>query len=608
PAKDRKERGKVAYKLGECYRLTNYTLRARGAYMNAARYKYPDSLLYLQLADVHRRNADYKNAAKNYELYLTYQPNDKLALNGLTSCNLAPQWKKSPTRHIVKRATLFNSRRSEYSPIYLPGENNEQLYFTSTRDDAKGTDLNGITGMKSADIFFVKKDEKKKWQAPTPVESEVNSEFEDGACSFSPDGKTMYFTRCRKDGTAPVYAEIYSSQRTGASWGAPQKCEIINDSLSSVAHPALSPDGTLLYFTSDMPGGIGGLDLWRIPVSESGFGAVENLGETINTPGTEMFPTFGTDSALYFSSDGHPGMGGLDIFRATPIKKDVWHVENMRSPVNSSSDDFGMTFEEGYNRGFISSNRGDARGWDHLFTFEVSDIVQTVTGWVYDKEAYELPEAMVNIVGNDGTNLKTNVKKDGSFTQKLRRGINYVMLASCRGYMNYKQELTTDTLESDQTYTLQFPLSSITRPVLIDNIFYDFDKASLTPASTVALDELIKLLNDNPNVTMELSSHCDYKGEDEYNMRLSQRRAESVMTYLVKGGIDKERLTAVGYGESQPKLIKKRLADQLKFVKEGDTLTEEFIHALPEEQQEACNAMNRRTEFKVLRTTYKLYQ
>ncbi|MEG1838169.1 MAG: OmpA family protein, partial [Bacteroidaceae bacterium] len=245
---------------------------------------------------------------------------------------------------------------------------------------------------------------------------------------------------------------------------------------------------------------------------------------------------------------------------------------------------------------------------DHLFTFEVSDIVQTVTGWVYDKEAYELPEAMVNIVGNDGTNLKTNVKKDGSFTQKLRRGINYVMLASCRGYMNYKQELTTDTLESDQTYTLQFPLSSITRPVLIDNIFYDFDKASLTPASTVALDELIKLLNDNPNVTMELSSHCDYKGEDEYNMRLSQRRAESVMTYLVKGGIDKERLTAGGYGESQPKLIKNRLADQLKFVKEGDTLTEEFIHALPEEQQEACNAMNRRTEFKVLRTTYKLYQ
>ncbi|MEG2515102.1 MAG: hypothetical protein RSA92_07175, partial [Bacteroidaceae bacterium] len=356
------------------------------------------------------------------------------------------------------------------------------------------------------------KDEKKKWQAPTPVESEINSEFEDGACSFSPDGKTMYFTRCRKDGTAPVYAEIYSSQRTGASWGAPQKCEIINDSLSSVAHPALSPDGTLLYFTSDMPGGIGGLDLWRIPVSESGFGAVENLGETINTPGTEMFPTFGTDSALYFSSDGHPGMGGLDIFRATPVKKDVWQVENMRSPVNSSSDDFGITFEQGHNRGFMSSNRGDARGWDHLFTFEVPEIVQTVTGWVYDKEAYELPEAMVNIVGNDGTNLKTNVKKDGSFTQNLRRGVNYVMLASCRGYMNYKQDLATDTLEIDRTYTLQFPLSSITRPVLIDNIFYDFDKATLRPESKKGLDDMIKMLKDNPNVTIELGAHTDRKG------------------------------------------------------------------------------------------------
>lgn len=607
PPKERKKRGEIAYKMADCYRLTNYNLRARGAYMNAIRYKYHDSIAFYWLAEAHRKNADYKNAAKNYELYLSYKPDDVLAQNGLKSCELAPEWKKKPTRHIIKKATLFNSRRAEYSPMYAQ-DDLDQIYLTSSRDQAKGNDLNAITGMKSTDIFMAKKNEKKQWLTPEVIESEINSEFEDGACSFTPDGKTMYFTRCRKDGTAPVYAEIYISQRTGANWSAPQKCEIIKDSLSSVAHPAISPDGNWIYFTSDMPGGYGGLDIWRAPLSNSGVGPVENMGETINSPGDEMFPTFRQNGDLYYSSNGHPGMGGLDIFRATLDRNNNWRVYNMKSPVNSQGDDFGMTFEGERYRGFFSSNRGDARGWDHIFSFEVPEIVYTVTGWVYDKEAYELPEATVNIVGKDGTNLKVNVKKDGSFTQEVKRGMSYVMMASCRGYLNYKQELITDTIQENQEYTLQFPLSSITRPVLIENIFYEFDKATLTEASVEALNELIKLLTDNPHVTIELGSHCDYKGNDDYNMRLAQRRAESVVKYLIAGGIDKERLTAKGYGESQPKLIRKRLAEKLGFVKDGDVLTEEFIKTLPEEQQEICNAINRRTEFRVLRTTYNLYK
>ena len=607
PPKQRKERGVIAYKMGDCYKRINYTLRARGAYMNAIRYKYQDSIVFLELALMHHKNGDYKNAAKNYEIYLTYKPDDRIALNGLKGCELAPDWKKKPTRHIVKRFPLFNSRRTEYSPMYA-GEDYDQIYLTSTRDGAKGNDLNGITGMKSADIFWAKKNERKQWLAPEPLESEVNSDFEDGACSFTADGQTMYFTRCRKDGTAPVYAEIYVSQRSGANWSSPQKCEIIKDSLSSVAHPAINPDGTWLYFVSDMPGGEGGLDIWRVPVSNAGFGAVENLGSDINTPGDEMFPTFRPNGYLYFSSNGHPGMGGLDIFRAIEQKDGHWKILNLKSPMNSPADDFGMTFEGEHYRGFFASNRNDGRGWDHIFTFEVPETKYTLTGWVYDKEAYELPDAIVSIVGKDGTNEKVNVKKDGSFTKPLKRGVSYVMMASCRGYLNYKQELAVDTVDVDQEYTLQFPLSSVTRPVLIENIFYEFDKATLTPESTQSLDELIKLLNDNPNVTIELSSHCDYKGNDAYNQRLSQRRAESVVKYLIAGGIASERLTAKGYGESKPKLIRKRLAEKLGFVKDGDVLTEEFILGLPEEQQEICNSINRRTEFTVLRTTYNLYK
>ena len=483
------------------------------------------------------------------------------------------------------------------------------IYFTSTRNEAKGNDLNGITGMKSADIFSSKRDEKKNWQKPEPLESEVNSEFEDGACSFSADGKTMYFTRCRTSPEAPVYAEIFASARTGANWGTPTKCAILNDSLSSVAHPAMSPAGDFLYFVSDMPGGFGGLDLWRINVVKDGFGYVDNLGPDINTAGDEMFPTFGPKGELYFSSNGHPGMGGLDIFCAVlDSVSGRWKVENMRSPINSAGDDFGMTYEPGRQRGFFSSNRGDARGWDHIYSFELPEVNHTLTGWVYDKEGDALPEAMVTIVGDDGTYLKIDVKRDGSFVQRLNSGQHYVMLVSCRGYLNGKQELVTDTAQVDRSYEVEFPLASITRPVLIENIFYEFDRADLTPASTTALDELIALLNDNPNVTIELAAHCDYKGNDAYNERLSQRRAESVVRYLIKGGISEDRLTAKGYGESKPKVVNKSVLKTAPFLKEGNVLTEEFIKTLTPEQQEICNAINRRTEFQVLRTTYGLYK
>lgn len=605
PAKERAKRGEVAFRLGECYRLINYTVRAKGAYMNAIRYKYPDSIAHFHLAEMLRKNGEYKPAAKEFRTYLAHNPNDSLAQNRLLSCELAQEWKTNPTRYIVKRNNILNGRRSDYSPMFA-GDDADIVYFTSTRNESKGDDLNGITGMKSADVFYSKKDEKGLWQKPAPLESEVNSEFEDGACSFSADGKTMYFTRCRTSPNMAVYAEIYSSQRTGALWGSPQKCAIVGDSLSSIAHPAMSPKGDYLYFTSDMPGGYGGLDIWRAFISRNGFAYVENLGSDINTAGNEMFPTMGVDGILYFSSDGHPGMGGIDIFKAEQ-QAGGWQVTNMRSPINSSGDDFGLTFEPGAgHKGFFASNRGDARGWDHLYNFELPEVVYTLTGWVYDKEGEPLPESLVNIVGDDGTYLKLDVRRDGSFTQRINPNSRYVMLASCRGFLNYKQELATDTVQKNMDYELEFPLSSITRPVLIENIFYEFDRADLTSESTEALDELIQLLNDNPNVTIELGAHCDYRGNDAYNLKLSQRRAESVVRYLVAGGIAADRLTAKGYGEEQPKVATKYTLRTAPFLKEEDELTEEFIKNLPPEEQEICNAINRRTEFKVLRTTYGL--
>lgn len=605
--RERTKRGKVAFKMGECYARINYTQRAKAVYLNAIRYRYSDSIIFLKVAECYRKTGDYKHAAQNYQIYLEHNPSSRRAKNGLTSCEIAKTWKNNPTRHLVKNAKIFNSRRADYAPV-LAGDEFDQLYITSSRKTAKGNEINNITGMKSVDIFLAQKDEKKKWERPEVIDSEINSEFEDGTPAFSPDGKTMYFTRCRLDDQYPAYAEIYASERTGAQWAAPQKCEIIKDSLSSVAHPAVSPDGKYLYFSSDMPGGEGGLDLWRCEILGKDFGYVENLGNKINTPGDEVFPTFRNNGNLYFSSDGHVGMGGLDIYRAQKDSKDKWHIHNMKSPINSYGDDFGMTFEGEYNRGYFASNRRNYRGWDHIYSFEVPEIIYTVTGWVYEKEGYELPKALVNIVGKDGTYKKVNVKKDGSFTLRIKRGTSYAMMATCRGFLNYKQELTTDTIAQNTSYTLQFPLSSIGRPVLIENIFYEYNKAKLTSASTKALNELIQLLKDNPHVTIELSSHCDYVGSTGFNKRLSQRRAESVVQYLIKGGIDKERLRAKGYGKSKPKVVRKRLAEKLKFAKTGDIFTEEYIKKLTPEQQKQCNAINRRTEFTVLRTTYKLYK
>ena len=604
--KDKLERAERAFMVGECYRRINLNTKALASYLNAARYGHPDSIVYKHLADLQLQKGEYKNAITNYTTYLTYCPADTTAINGLKACTTAPQWKKSPTRFIVKKDALFNSRRSEYSPMF-GSDKYDQIFFTSTRDKALGEDKSLITGVKAPDIFVAVKDEKGKWQKPEAIEGELNSEYEEGACAFTPDYKTMYLTRCTMDGEAPRPAQIYKSSRSDASWSAPELCDIMKDSITSVAHPAVSPDGKWLYFVSDMAGGMGGLDLWRAELIADGFGSIENLGAPINTQGNEMFPTFRPNGELYYSSDGHQGMGGLDLYCATPTDEGGWTVTNLKAPMNSAGDDFGMTFEGERMRGFFSSNRGDARGWDHLYSFNLPETVHQLTGWIYEKDGYELPEGSIYLIGNDGTNEKLSPKTDGSFTKRITPGASYVLLGSCDGYLNYMQELTADNTDQDREYTLQFPLSSITRPVLIDNIFYGFNSATLTDSSVVALDALVRLLTDNPHVVIELGAHCDYKGRDDYNERLSQRRAESVVGHLIAKGIDAKRLVAKGYGESNPKTVTKKMAERHPFMKEGDTLTEEYILALPEEQQEICNAENRRTEFRVLRTTYGLF-
>lgn len=605
PPKERDRRGLIAGKMAVCYRKINSTPKAVAAYRNMVRYNKATVDDRLELGRQLLKNGDYKQAAEQFRVVLDSMPDNVLARNGLLSAQQAPAWKKQGSRYTVKRMDVFNSRRAEYSPM-LSGDQFDQLYFTSTRNDATGDELSGITGTKNGDIFVSQKDDKGKWSKPEVVNGGLNTEADEGASCLSPDQREMYLTQCVTDPSYPRYAQIVKSNRSDAAWGKASSVELTKDTLSCFAHPAVSPDGQWLYFVSDMPGGKGGLDIWRVRITSAGYGGVENLGEPINTPGNEMFPTFRPNGDLYFSSDGHPGMGGLDIFIAHPGKAGRYVLEHPGYPLNSQGDDFGMTFEGVKNRGFFSSNRNDGRGWDHIYSFVNPEIVQSVKGWVYEQEGYELPAAQVYMIGSDGTNLKLGVKSDGSFEKELTPGVEYMFLATCKGFLNHKEELKVVPMNDSHEYVLQFPLASITAPVLIDNIFYDFNKATLRPESQTALDELVKLLNENPNVTIELSSHCDYKGSSAYNKLLAQRRAESVVNYLVDKGIARDRLSPVGYGKEKPKTIRKKLTEKLTWLKEGDVLTEEFIKKLDPEKQEICNQLNRRTEFIVLRTTYGL--
>lgn len=608
PAKERTKRGQIARKMAMCYDNSLQSARALAAWRNAIRYQQTDTADRLAFAQTLMKNGNYREAEEQFRLVLDSLPNDKLARDGLFAARKAPGIKQLGSRYTVKRMEVFNSRRADYCPV-LFGDEFDQLYFTSTRNEAQGDELSGITGTKPGDIFYSQKDDKSKWSKPEDVSGGVNTVYDEGACCFSVDGREMYLTQCVTDPSYPRYAQIVKSNRSDAAWSKATEVKLTGDTLSSYAHPAISPDGEWLYFTSDMPGGKGGLDIWRVRITPTGYGGVENLGEPINTPGDEAFPTFRPNGDLYFSSNGHPGLGGLDIFIAKVGKDGRYHLSHPGYPLNSQGDDFGMTFEGPYNRGFFSSNRGDARGWDHIYSFVNPEIMQTVKGWVYEMDGYELPAAQVYVVGDDGTNEKMSVHSDGSFTKVLDPGVSYLFLATCKGYLNHQEQVKAlvNPTESRDT-TLQFALANISAPTLIDNIFYDFDKATLRDSSKTALDKLVALLKENPHVTIELSAHCDYKGSAEYNKRLSQRRAEAVVAYLIAHGIAVDRLTPVGYGKERPKKIKKKLTEKYKWLKEGDVLTEDFIKALKDKKkEEICNQLNRRTEFSVLRTTYGLF-
>jgi len=603
--RDKQLKADMVFMVSECYRLINDPKNAELWYKRAVRSSFSKPEAQYWLGESTKKLGRYPQAIEEFRKYRQLVPGDPRTEQQIRSCELAMEWQASPESYVVEELKEANSSDSDFGPAFARDDYG-LLWFTSSRDDAKGNKEHGATGQSFTDIFETRLDKKGKWSTPVPIDL-FNSEFEDGTPSFSSDYTEVYFTRCEAGKREAKGCVIMYSTREGTRWADPVKIDLLADSMV-VAHPALSPDGQTLFFVSDMPGGMGGKDIYRSTRTSPGspWSSPENLGPDINTRGNELFPYVREDGTLYFASDGHIGMGGLDIFKAVSQAGDGWTVENMKPPINSPADDFGITFERDAEKGIFSSSR-KGRGDDDLYTFVMPPLLFSITGLVKDeKTGQPVDGSTVQLIASDGANLQTETGVAGDFRFSLRPEVDYIFLASKNGFLNGKEKESTRGQDKSREFMATILLTPIDKPIELPNIFYDFGKWDLRPESMVSLDKLVETLNDNPNVTIELMSHTDSRDTEEYNIDLSQKRAQSVVDYLIGKGIAADRLTARGYGESSPKVVDEEIMKDAPFLRSGATLSEQYINTLAnDEQKEIAHQINRRTEFRVLRTDYE---
>lgn len=603
--RDRAEKAELTFMVAECYRLTNNPRNAESWYKKISGKEYAKPEATLLYAESLRKNGKFETAIEEYKNYKLLVPSDYRADLGIRSCELAIEWMDYPEPYEVVENKDLNSRKSDFAASYARDDFG-LVFLTSSRDEATGKNDHGATGQNFTDIFESRLDKKGKWSTPVPVDG-INTEFEEGTPSFTADYREVYFTRCTAGKRENKACEIYTSRIEGDGWAEPKKIEILADSIV-VAHPAISPDGLELYFVSDLANGFGGKDIYvvRRETENSEWASPQSLGPDINTRGDELFPFVRRDGSLYFASDGHVGMGGLDIYKAEPQPDGSWIVDNMKYPINTFADDFAISFMGDEEKGLFSSTR-KGRGNDELYNFELPPLKFSVRGLVKDEKSGDIiVQAGVQLIASDGTTVRVESSDAGEFRFLLKQDVDYIFLASKQGYLNGKEKETTRGQDKSREFLTTIVMTSIDKPIELPNILYDFGKWDLRPESMVSLDKLVETLNDNPNVTIELMSHTDSRDTEAYNMDLSQKRAQSVVNYLIQKGIDTERLSAKGYGESSPKVVDAAINSNYSFLTLDFNLSKSFIDDLAnEEQREIAHQINRRTEFKVLRTDYQ---
>lgn len=594
------------FRVAECYRKTGRPRQAELWYQKAILRECSEPKAFLYYANSLLSSENYDQAKENYEAYLKLQPNDKWAKMGLESCELAKKWKASPSGYVVRLMSVLDSKFNDFSPAYASADYRTVL-LTSSRDVALGRNKHAATGEKFTDLFIATSNSDGRWSKPKPLEGNINTSDEEGTPNFSQDFTKVYYTRCVAGKKGKLGCQIYEASLSGEGWDNPVLQNLAADSIV-VAHPAISPDGLTLYFTSDLPGGFGGMDLWKVTRNSTGdtWGEPLNLGGSFNTEGDEMFPYVHSDGTLYFSSNGWPGMGGLDIFRVGKNEKGDPKIENMRYPINSSDDDFGITIQKEREEGFFTSRRAGGRGGDDIYWFYLPPLEFNLMGVVKDeKDNMPLRKAKVRLVGSDGSIQNTETNEEGRFKFILKPNTDYVAITSDKGYLNGKFKTSTKGRAMSEDLSIEMSMNSVAKPILLPNIFYDFNNWELRPESVTSLNTMIDILNDNPAIIVEMGAHTDARGSKEYNLELSQKRAQAVVNYLIEHGIPAERLRAKGYAQSEPFVVTPNLHEMYDFLPVGQILDEAFIDSLvDDEKKEIAWQTNRRTQFRVLSSDY----
>lgn len=597
--KGRDVKAEIIYKIAESYRLSDQPEQAEVWYDKAIIARYNEPLAYYYLGEMKKENGKYDEAIVQFNKFIAEMPGDPRGPKGIESAKEAQAWMDNPTMYVVEPMTIVNSEGYDFSPTFA-SKDNDELIFTSLREESTGNGVSAVTGQSFADLYISQRDRKGKWSQPVLLEGEgLNTENEEGSATMNERKNTLYFTRCLVDKKGYYGCKIYTAKKMGNSYGQIEALPIGNDSVK-MGHPALLAGDEVMIFSSDREGGFGGKDLWYVKMISRSKGWSEpiNLGSEINTKGNEMFPYVREDGTLYFASDGLPGMGGLDIFKAESLGENKWgNPTNMKAPINSNANDFGLIFDGTNNRGFFTSSREGGKGEDDIWMFSEPPLVFELVGLVKDLETGEpLVAATVTLVGTDGTSAEMETDATGTFEFKDNAGVPYInpntsysIMVSKPGYLNAKGNESTVGIEESKRFAQTYELQPVAKDKVIKlpDILYEFNSAALTPQAKDSLNDLYNTLVDNPNITIELLSHTDSRGGDKYNLNLSQKRAESAVEYLVSRGIAKDRMVAKGYGEN-------RLL-----------ITDAEINKLAtEEEREAAHQLNRRTEFRILSMDY----
>ena len=585
--------------IAEAYRRSNRLKQSTPYYKEAISKGIDKEVTHLYYAKALEANEKYKEAEKVLENYISFAEDEevsKLAQGELNGLLKLEELIEKGSFYKVKNLATINTPSTEYSPIY----NNGKLYFTSNRDGGK---IYLTTGTPFTKLYEVNTKgavvEMNSLKPLDPLFNDPNTN--EGSIAISKAGNSIIYAKGnpgKANGTENV--NLYFSRFRNGKWSEPRILNVC-DPRAWDSSPALSADGRTLYFASNRKGGFGGTDIYVAKLNSRGrWVDVRNLGPAINTEGNEMFPFVSDDGKLYFSSDGHAGFGQLDIFVATR-ERGVVTVENLGTPINSSSDDFGY-HEFNATKGFFSSNRAGGQGDDDIYTYVNNDpdlkIVNyyltgvTVTLDDGGKEVI-LPNSKVTLMAeNDEILDEAFTGSDGKFRFRVFPEEDYNLVAEKNSYFTTRKDFSTVGKSVDRTKLEKFVTNVnfetkifldpivIDKTIVLENIYYDLNKANIRPDAALELDKLVTLLNDNPDISIELSSHTDARAPDDYNMDLSARRAKSAVNYLVSKGISAKRMTDKGYGETR--LIIK------------DAKTEE-------EHQ-----VNRRTEFKVIRYNQKI--